>query len=68
MWKDIDNNFIASLDRWGLEDDFYTNLWKESVDLHTDNILPNNRTKTIQSGNTLPNNTKTSHCFISLAG
>ena len=25
-WKNIDNNLIASSERYGLEDDFYTNL------------------------------------------
>ena len=40
--------------------------WEEFVDWHIDNILSNNGTIIIQSGNTLPNNIKSSCCFISL--
>ena len=42
----------------------HTNLVEYSVDLHTDNILPNNGTTAIQPGNTLPNNTRTSSHFL----
>lgn len=35
-------------------------LWKESVNLHIDNIIPNNRITAIQLSNKLFNNTRNS--------
>ena len=42
----------------------HINLVKDSVDLHIDNILPNNGTIAIQPGNILSNNMRTSSYFL----
>ena len=42
----------------------HINLVKNFINLHTDNILPNNKTTAILLGNTLSNNIRTSSHFL----